>query len=1362
MGCAQSVHDTEAAARQPSARSSAPAAPPHKLTAQQLGDQLYEKALAAVYANKALPPGGPPSAELEGRRIQALHALHALEPSELDARLNTIVELIQSTFQVDYAALSLIDADYQIFKVKAGWPLDATDRQTAFGSWALASEHAKMLVVEDTLADARFKRNPLVTSPRTALRFYAGAPLMSSDRSGAYGMLLIGDRAPRRFAVEQLAILSNFAELCARKLESAAPGRLLELRAKAAAAQAGAAPKLERDLSAFSEAVIMVDCETDAWLLRWGDTQFEALADVTVSSAMGKDLWSLFRVAGADHEEAMIEASAAIFCQKPFSLTVTRAGGGGPLPQERLVLQFRPAALGLRGSGIPEIAIPAHVASIAAEGGACEALAVDLRHCWFATLSKEASPAAAGGGTAPAGGTGMRRNKPAVPAELAPVSPRAGGSFSVLRSGHSFARGGGSPHLTRSLSFTIDDKRSWEQVFKDAKLGPLLGSGSYGRVYRGQWRGTEVAVKVMDYYAPADGSAFELTAEKHSALLEALVGRNFAHHPNLVQTYSLGLRPLDSLDPSAPPDTPVRHTLWIVLQLCNCGALQEAILKGRFRDSPAPDSSPNMLSILQTAQEIAGGMSLLHDAGIIHGDLSANNVLLNAAANRRRFTAAVSDFGLARMCADHSGKHTETVGTVTHQPPELLREGLLTSAADVWAFGVLLWSMYTGEQPFSGQHPVAIITQVSALPRCPLELPADAPAGFRELFERCTSYEREARPTFHEILDALAPMVEAAEAEAPPSPQRGRLARSRNDALASQPSLPLRAGSLPLPAAVLEGSPVADVLASAAADEPAAAGRPPPARLGERPLRRALAKCRARPDSPYEPLERAIQVINRVIALGEKAKWGSGEQGPQDGSSSSGSGSNPGQERWVQFAAVYNSSLGVGSSNDGSGTSTRSSGGSSSDSSGRQLRDYLALPIEQYSLLDPKWISREEGSLFRFSVPLQDLVGVDLQPEIYFSVLAEPEEARVTLSGARAALGSPEIDAAFRLNVTAVVSQRQRRRLPAMPDHLPGRPVMRLRRWAAAARGRAWPPPEGASGAAAAAAAAAAAGAAAAAEQQGNSNGSASSSEAGPEAAQAAAAADDDSSAVPFPGQHVYISHDENDSDEYDEADGELAAADLAAADLGEMSASWYGSSNGSGSSSGTNGSSGSSSGSGSGSSSGANGSSGSGSGSGTAVLSTQQTAVDAAGQQVQVQAGGQAGPRALLHCRTRVTMAVRVPGPLKVVPNALLGYAGSLLLRTILSATLPNFLALLAADYRRWAGIAGTGDSSARQLDAPVGELFSDAAAAVQEGRQRRQHQPAGDDEKAGQAQSEELLPTQGGPAAAAEGGEERAQPLS
>ena len=59
----------------------------------------------------------------------------------------------------------------------------------------------------------------------------------------------------------------------------------------------------------------------------------------------------------------------------------------------------------------------------------------------------------------------------------------------------------------------------------------------------------------------------------------------------------------------------------------------------------------------------------------------ANTVLLNAAANGRRFTAAVSDFGLARMCADHSGKHTETVGTGEQCCTGWLHAGILVKLA---------------------------------------------------------------------------------------------------------------------------------------------------------------------------------------------------------------------------------------------------------------------------------------------------------------------------------------------------------------------------------------------------------------------------------------------------------------------------------------------------------------------------------------------------------------------------------------------------------------------------------------------------------------------------------------------------------
>ncbi|KAL4457371.1 hypothetical protein ABPG75_012236 [Micractinium tetrahymenae] len=515
--------------------------------------------------------------------------------------------------------------------------------------------------------------------------------------------------------------------------------------------------------------------------------------------------------------------------------------------------------------------------------------------------------------------------------------------------------------------------------------------------------------------------------------------------------------------------------------------------------------------------------------------------------------------------------------------------------------------------------------------------------------------------------------------------------------------------------------------------------------------RRLLVTC-AQPDSSpaYEPLENAIRVINRVIALGERAKWVAGEEG----SSSGGGGGHPqGQpaERWVQFGAAYNSRLNVEQPPAAGLRGTQpavpsvqqqhqqqqqdaacSSGGGSSTGSrfgGRQLADYLALPVEEYSLLDPKWISREEGGMFRFSLPLQDLVNVDMQPEIYISVLTEAQQRRVTLAGTRAALGSPELDQTFKLNVTAVVSKRQLRRLP-VPDHLPGRPVYRLRRWAAAARGRTWPA-EGSIASGGSRSGSSADQLAAGAQLAGYSAGSTASSGgsgtngaaaqvAAPEAAGAAAVAAAAAAAAgsaPFPSEHVYISHDENDEDEYMGPAELAAAAEVAELAVAELEAEEHPT--------------------GSMQTAGAAGSMAAGAASGS-QHHAQQPGGGGGGSERQGQ-----GQQALLHCRAQVTMAVRVPKALKVVPNALLGYAGSLLLRAVLSATLPNFLELLAADYRRWAGLAGAA-AGARQLDTPVGELFLDAAATVREGQEwRRQHPAAkGSGGEEGRARQQEPVP--------------------
>lgn len=93
----------------------------------------------------------------------------------------------------------------------------------------------------------------------------------------------------------------------------------------------------------------------------------------------------------------------------------------------------------------------------------------------------------------------------------------------------------------------------------------------------------------------------------------------------------------------------------------------------------------------------------------------------------------VADFGLARTSTAQYIM-TQTQGTLTHMPPEVLAEGKVTKSADVYAFGVILWEMFTGERPFAGLRQAQILAAVmSSSTTPPLELSSRAPASFKVL-----------------------------------------------------------------------------------------------------------------------------------------------------------------------------------------------------------------------------------------------------------------------------------------------------------------------------------------------------------------------------------------------------------------------------------------------------------------------------------------------------------------------------------------------------------------------------------------------------------------------------------------------------
>jgi GAF domain-containing protein len=157
----------------------------------------------------------------DSERVKVLRAVGVLD-TPADPRFESIIELLCSVFDMPIASVSLIDSERQWFKAIKGMGGDLSrecDRCLSFCAWTLLPAFPTMLVVEDTLEDARFSHSPLVMGePR--LRFYAGAPLVSSVDGYRYGALCVLDTKPRRdFTPERCNLLAQFAELVVREIE---------------------------------------------------------------------------------------------------------------------------------------------------------------------------------------------------------------------------------------------------------------------------------------------------------------------------------------------------------------------------------------------------------------------------------------------------------------------------------------------------------------------------------------------------------------------------------------------------------------------------------------------------------------------------------------------------------------------------------------------------------------------------------------------------------------------------------------------------------------------------------------------------------------------------------------------------------------------------------------------------------------------------------------------------------------------------------------------------------------------------------------------------------------------------------------
>jgi serine/threonine-protein kinase len=250
------------------------------------------------------------------------------------------------------------------------------------------------------------------------------------------------------------------------------------------------------------------------------------------------------------------------------------------------------------------------------------------------------------------------------------------------------------------------------------QIDQLLGVGGMGEVYRARDSklGRDVAIKVLPSHLTSDPDRL-LRFEREARLLASL------NDPHIGTIYSV-----EEFDG--------RRAL--VMELVEGEDLEQRIARG-----PIP-----LLEALPVAKQIAEALEAAHEQGIIHRDLKPANVKVRADG-----VVKVLDFGVAKVLDPTSSTSRDLVnsrtpsvhatdagnilGTAAYMSPEQARGKVADKRTDVWAFGVVLCEVLTGQPLFTGKTAAETLAQVIGQEPDVAALPAATPAAIRALISRC-------------------------------------------------------------------------------------------------------------------------------------------------------------------------------------------------------------------------------------------------------------------------------------------------------------------------------------------------------------------------------------------------------------------------------------------------------------------------------------------------------------------------------------------------------------------------------------------------------------------------------------------------
>ncbi|KAJ9490517.1 hypothetical protein VN97_g2749 [Penicillium thymicola] len=260
----------------------------------------------------------------------------------------------------------------------------------------------------------------------------------------------------------------------------------------------------------------------------------------------------------------------------------------------------------------------------------------------------------------------------------------------------------------------------------------LIGKGAYGRVYKGHQTpsGRLVAIKVLDI----DSLDYKSLRDFRDESI-----KDFIHETKVMkQVKDSGAKNINEIIEAIS----IHSQLWLVCEYCPGGSVRTLMR--------ATNDKLDEKYVIPIARELAVGLHAIHEAGIIHRDVKAANILVHEEGRLE-----ICDFGVAGVLQSQRDKRSTWIGTPHWMPPEMFatrgEAHQYGNEIDVWAYGCTLFEFANGNPPNAGLRERMQIGR--QLNRKTPQLDSDMYSqGLKDLIAYALDSNPETRPTMADIL----------------------------------------------------------------------------------------------------------------------------------------------------------------------------------------------------------------------------------------------------------------------------------------------------------------------------------------------------------------------------------------------------------------------------------------------------------------------------------------------------------------------------------------------------------------------------------------------------------------------------------